>query len=426
MVGIGFSPDSKTVLTTSLDHTARLWEAGTGRPRGQPLQHQGPVVRGTFSRDGRLVLTGSEDGTARLWNAATGEIAGWPLRHRLTVHAAVFSPDGRLALTGSKDGMARLWDVATSRPVGPPRILRGAVRAVMFHPDGRQALAVDEFGDVGAWPIPLPHPDRNDLDLQEQAWQVRSGLEINIYQEVVSLETETWCERRHALGGHEPAMEPPDDRLSGHDAAARDAESLGNGFAASWHLDRLIAARPDDGLPHARYARMLARFGRGAEADSEWSRALELGPRDRVLDWTTQVAAVDHAEGRLDDALSWLNRLVRERPDDWTLYAARAGVFAGLGESRRRADDLERAIALGADVAFLVRLAEEHARAAPGSRPRCSTTGRLSRGRFPSRSGIKSHCPTFSAATGTAIGGSARNCGRAIPPPWPTFGMPGL
>ncbi len=359
VVVIGFSGDGNTVLTASLDGTARLWDAATGRPLGQPLQHQGAVCHATFSPDGRLVLTGSEDGTARLWDAATAQPAGWPLRHRANVSSLAFSPDGRLALTGSKDGTARLWDVATSRPVGPPMILRGAVRGVTFRPDGRLAVALDEFGDIRAWKVPEPCPD--GVNRLEQKWQARSGLEINSYQEVVRLATETWRARQRSLG-EDPAASPAVGASEWHDAPSRDAEGLGDDFGADWHLERLIAARPGDGLLHARCARLLARHGQYGQAGDEVSEALRLGPRGRVLDWLTQCAADDQAAGRLDDALRLLDRLVQERPDDWTLYAARADVYAGLGQSRHRASDIERAVVLGADAAFLIRMAEEYAR----------------------------------------------------------------
>ena len=75
---MAFSPDGKTVLTGSLDETARLWDAGTGNPIGAALQHQGEVYRVAFSPDGKTVLTGSHDKTARLWRLP--RIAGDPER----------------------------------------------------------------------------------------------------------------------------------------------------------------------------------------------------------------------------------------------------------------------------------------------------------------------------------------------------------
>ncbi len=43
--------------------------------------------------------------------------------------------------------------------------------------------------------------------------------------------------------------------LAWNEPMIREAEQNGNAFAAVWHVDRLIAARPDDWLLYARSAR---------------------------------------------------------------------------------------------------------------------------------------------------------------------------
>ena len=73
---MAFSPDGKTILTGSEDKTARLWDAATGRPLGQPIVHSGAVWSVAFSPDWQTILTGSYDETARLWDAATGRPLG--------------------------------------------------------------------------------------------------------------------------------------------------------------------------------------------------------------------------------------------------------------------------------------------------------------------------------------------------------------
>jgi hypothetical protein len=81
------------------------------------MRHEGEVNTAAFSPDGTRVLTASADRTARLWDAASGAPMGEPMRHGGRVNTAAFSPDGRRVLTASADGTARLWDVGW--PPGP-------------------------------------------------------------------------------------------------------------------------------------------------------------------------------------------------------------------------------------------------------------------------------------------------------------------
>ena len=64
-----------------MDKTARLWDAATGKPIGEPLTgHTDAVSSAAFSPDGKRIVTASEDKTARLWDAATGKPIGEPLK----------------------------------------------------------------------------------------------------------------------------------------------------------------------------------------------------------------------------------------------------------------------------------------------------------------------------------------------------------
>ena len=39
-----FSPDGTRVVTASDDKTARVWDAATGKPLGEPMRHEGGGV----------------------------------------------------------------------------------------------------------------------------------------------------------------------------------------------------------------------------------------------------------------------------------------------------------------------------------------------------------------------------------------------
>ena len=97
-------------MTASVDKTARLWDAASGKPIGEPMKHEGGVISAQFSPDGQRVVTASEDKTARLWDAASGKPIGEPMKHEDGVYSAQFSPDGQRVVTASEDKTARLWD----------------------------------------------------------------------------------------------------------------------------------------------------------------------------------------------------------------------------------------------------------------------------------------------------------------------------
>jgi WD40 repeat protein/serine/threonine protein kinase/Flp pilus assembly protein TadD len=172
VLSVAFSPDGKTVLTGSSDKTARLWDAATGRPLGQAMEHSSLVWAVGFSPNGRTVLTGSRDKTARLWDAATGRPLGQPLPHSAPVSSVAFSPDGKTILTGSWDKTARLWDAATGRPLGQPREHRDMVRSVAFSPDGKTILTGCDDNTAQLWDAATGQRLGRPLEHRAPVWAV--------------------------------------------------------------------------------------------------------------------------------------------------------------------------------------------------------------------------------------------------------------
>jgi hypothetical protein len=168
-----FSPDGRSLLTSD-GKTVRLWETATGKLIGQPMAHDWDVNAVAFSGDGRTLVTGggsrfrrkrpggrNRDGGARLWDATTTQPIGQPMRHD-TVHAVAFSPDGKTVVTGGSDtvrtpqgslthGSARQWDAKTGQPLDRPPLPHSGehLYAVAFSPDGKTLLVAGDCSD--AW-----------------------------------------------------------------------------------------------------------------------------------------------------------------------------------------------------------------------------------------------------------------------------------
>jgi predicted Zn-dependent protease len=194
-----------------------------------------------------------------------------------------------------------------------------------------------------------------------------------------------------------------------------EAEQNGNAFAAIWHLDRLIAARPEDWFFYARRARAWCLSDRFDKAAADFQQAEQLGERDDVLDFQAH-CVVDCTQAKCWAAALWyLDRLIAARPDNGMLHEDRAAVYGQLGREADRQAELARVFELGADEGLVVPRAEELGRAgrwveAAGLLARCGRTGPLSRElaqtwviaslKAGDRAGYREACAAFLAGQG--------------------------
>jgi WD40 repeat protein len=116
VISIAFSPDSKRVVTTSIDRSARVWNLERMSLVAKLEGHTGAVRSATFSPDGQRIATTSEDGTARVWEATTGHLlavlAGYS-DVKSPIEGVLFDRDGRRLLVIGQ--ALTVWDVGLER-----------------------------------------------------------------------------------------------------------------------------------------------------------------------------------------------------------------------------------------------------------------------------------------------------------------------
>jgi hypothetical protein len=229
-----FAPDGRSVLTADERHV-RVWDVGTGRPRGPLLPIEGALIWAQFSDDGSRLMLIDAGGTVRVHATGDGRMVLGPIAldpdvrsennyqirrvvalspdgRRLAVHCPgpaaketrvydiekgrslalmtasggyltilAFSPDSGRLISAATDTLARVWDAGTGEPVGPVMRHPSFVRYATFAPDGRLVVTV---GSNRAWLWDsatgdlLAPPLRQPLGDQAAVWFSRDGRRI--------------------------------------------------------------------------------------------------------------------------------------------------------------------------------------------------------------------------------------------------------
>jgi WD40 repeat protein len=166
---VGVSQDGRALLTRGRDGRAQLWDAVTGERLGQPIPWTGrPVV---LSPNGRRVLTFPTYDTAQLWETATGLPVGPPLKHHTKVGPVAFSPDSRTLVTGDFKA-ARLWETGTGQPRGQPLAHTDDVKALAFSPDGKLLATAGHDKTVRLWEVATGAPHGKPLVHRDDMYAV--------------------------------------------------------------------------------------------------------------------------------------------------------------------------------------------------------------------------------------------------------------
>jgi len=148
-----YAPDGSTILTASLDGTARIWDAQTGTEITRFEGHDGRVTSAVYAPDGATILTAGDDGTARIWDAQTSTEVTRFKGHGGRAMSAVYAPDGTAVLTADDDGTAHIWDVRTGAEIARFEGHGCGFVSAVYAPDGTAILTAGLDGTARIWDV---------------------------------------------------------------------------------------------------------------------------------------------------------------------------------------------------------------------------------------------------------------------------------
>ena len=101
------------LVTGSEDHTARIWDAATGKNLLTLHGQSDSFTTVIWSPDGHKLATASHENAAKVWDATTGKELVTLRGHTGTVMTIVWDLEGKKLATGALDGVVYVWN-ATS------------------------------------------------------------------------------------------------------------------------------------------------------------------------------------------------------------------------------------------------------------------------------------------------------------------------
>jgi WD40 repeat protein/Flp pilus assembly protein TadD len=358
----GFRPDGRAFLTLGRDGTVKLRDATTGKVLATLLTSSSAATCAAFRGDGGLIAVGFEDGTVRLCDPATNQPVGPPRSLRHSVHHIAFRPDGRSVAAIDELGESRTWPV-------PGPLEDSSVDDLTLRIEARTGLRMETGLSISrlgasAWSERLEQLGRLDPAAvqpdTDPAWHEPMIVEpqqngnafaaIWHLDRLIAARRDDWS--LHARRGRAWSLSDRFDRAA---VDYQEAERLGKRedvldfqthcvvactkaerwAEALWYLDRLVAARPEDGMLHEDRAAVYGKLGREADRQAELARVFELGADEGLV--IPRAAELGRA-GRWAEAAGLLARcgragpLSRELAQAWVIACLKAGDRAGYRE----------------------------------------------------------------------------------------------
>ena len=148
---VTWSPDGMFLATGSIDTTAKVWDATSGRELLTLSGHRAGIRTIAWSRDSKRLATGSWDGTAKVWNTSSGQEL--LALNAIGISGVSWSADGKRLASGGP--MTMVWDAEEGHRLFGLYGRTDSAGGVAWSPDGKRLAAVSTDGIVQVYTMDI-------------------------------------------------------------------------------------------------------------------------------------------------------------------------------------------------------------------------------------------------------------------------------
>lgn len=150
ITSLAVSPDGKHALTTSRDHTARIWRLPSGQPQAVLKGHKDSVLGAAYLSP-HMILTAGEDRTIRRWDAHSGKLLTTRRLNWSWATTATFSPGGTLLVTTHLGAAADVWSPISGQFLYQLKGHKERINAVRFSHDSKFIATISLDNTIRLW-----------------------------------------------------------------------------------------------------------------------------------------------------------------------------------------------------------------------------------------------------------------------------------
>ena len=185
---VAFSPDGSCVAIITDLFESTIYDVKSGKILNRIEQHGSPINSIEFSPDSRHILTLSLDGSAKVWTCISLPSNGVPMltnAHTDIIYQMDIDPAGNTLLTGSYDSTAQIWELQTQLQATKYVQHESEIVAVDLNVDGSRAATLDANGHIHVWDVATGNK-LFDIDPESKEFGTEIGGSGGLRGEVLS------------------------------------------------------------------------------------------------------------------------------------------------------------------------------------------------------------------------------------------------